>query len=513
MATCTTSQGGKKQPPYRGGGILLLYNGQKGADEVEQGATTQSHTCHPIGTGLGMRTCGILRCERPMGTVPQANQVPPSKACRALSALTGTRQPGPSMGFQSQDKEARMGLYIGIDWSEKKHDIVFMNEPGAAIARLTIPHTAKGFLRFDTECDKLGVERAACVVGLETAHNVLIDFLWTRQYEHVYVIPPSVVKGNRGRQGSSGARTDQSDAFLLADILRTDRDRLYPWYPDSLLTRRIRAKVSYIAHLTRNIVRTSNRLRSVLVRYYPAALSMFSSMQTQIRLHFICAYPTPQAAAELTFAAFTTFAAQQGYKKQTQLAAYYASLHDPHPAPSPETVLIYREEAVHLSNALLQQIRAKNAAKLELRHLFAQHPDAFIFDSLPGAGDLLAPGLLAKFGDDRQRFPRPGCVQALAGTCPVTVSSGKRKVIHFRYACDREFRDIAQKWSIASLSESVWANAYWHDVRPRCDSNSHAYRCLANRWLAVAWKLWQTRKPYDEAYHLPQRAKHSKPRR
>jgi len=31
--------------------------------------------------------------------------------------------------------------------------------------------------------------------------------------------------------------------------------------------------------------------------------------------------------------------------------------------------------------------------------------------------------------------------------------------------------------------------------------------------LAIVWKLWQTRRVYDEAYHLQQRAKHSKPRR
>jgi hypothetical protein len=36
---------------------------------------------------------------------------------------------------------------------------------------------------------------------------------------------------------------------------------------------------------------------------------------------------------------------------------------------------------------------------------------------------------------------------------------------------------------------------------------------LANRWLAIAWKLWQTGQAYDEAYHLKQRALCSKPQR
>ena len=45
-------------------------------------------------------------------------------------------------------------------------------------------------------------------------------------YSRVYMIPPTVVKSSRGRYGSSGTRSDQKDAQLLADILRTDRARL-----------------------------------------------------------------------------------------------------------------------------------------------------------------------------------------------------------------------------------------------------------------------------------------------
>jgi transposase len=473
---------------------------------------TQSSACYPIGTGLGLRTRGILRYERHMGTVPQACQVAPSKACRAQSAITGTRQPGPSMGLQSLRKEVNMKVYIGIDWSENKHDIVFMNQAGVAIAQLTIAHGPEGFLELEAARTTLGVSPQECAVGLETAHNLFIDFLWSRQYDQVYVIPPSVTKSNRGRFGASGARTDQSDAFLVADILRTDRSRLQPWHPDTLLTRQIRAQVSLIRYLTRNIVRTSNRLRAVLLRYYPAALCVFSKLHTQIALQFIRAYPTPQAAAALTFDEFEAFAKEQGYRRPALLRTYFVKLQGPHAQATPETVVVYQDEAMQLATQLLSLVKDKNEAKRDLSVLFEQHPDACIFDSLPGAGELLAPALLAKFGDRRDRFPSPASVQALAGTCPVTDRSGKRKVIHFRRACDRAFRDIAQKWAKASLSESLWAISYWQRVRPRCSSDSHAYRCLANRWLAIAWTLWQKREPYDETYHLLQRAAHGKKR-
>ncbi len=406
-----------------------------------------------------------------------------------------------------------MEVYIGIDWSENKYDMCFMNRARASIAKLIIPASTDGFLQLDARRRALGVPPQACLVGLETAHNLMIDFLWAYGYHHVYVVPPGVVKANRGRQGQSGARSDPSDAWLIADILRTDHARLTPWYPDSLLTRQMRAKVSLILHLTRQTTRLSNRLRAVLLRYYPAATQAFSSLQTQIALRFIDAYPTPQAAAALSWADFQAFAQQHGYRRPKKLPACFARLQGDFPQASSETVLVYQDEAVQLAQLLLTTVRAKNEAMRTLHTLFQQHPDQAIFASLPGAGDLLAPALLVKFGDDRRRFPAPASIQALAGTCPVTEKSGKRKRVYFRRACDREFRHIAQQWAISSLDESAWANTYWNAVRPHCQSDSHAHRCLANRWLAIAWKLWQSHTPYDEDYHLQQRAKHSKPRR
>ena len=399
-----------------------------------------------------------------------------------------------------------MIVYTGIDWSENKHDVAFLDREGTNLASLTIPHTFDGFLQLEAIRKGLGVEAGQCKVGLETAHNLIIDFLWDHGYTDVCVIPPSVVKSNRGRQTTSGARTDQTDAILIAEILRTDQKPRYAWHPDSTLLRQIRAKVGVVRHLTHNSTRQSNRLRSVLLRYYPAALHVFGKLTSQIALHFIQTYPTPESAAALTFADFQAFARAHRYHHPTGLSTCFAGLQRPWPQALPETVQVYRDEAVLLASFLLTTVRAKQKSLRELQSLFREHPDAPIFQSLPGVGKFLAPALLAKIGEDRQRFPTPTSLQSLAGTCPVTDWSGKRKKIHFRRACDREFRDIAQQWARCSLRSSAWAVGYWSQIRPRCNSNSHAYRCLANRWLAITWKLWQTSQEYDEAYHLRQRA-------
>ena len=305
---------------------------------------------------------------------------------------------------------------------------------------------------------------------------------------------------------SSGAKSDPGDAGIIADMVRTKRHLLQPWSPGSAILQRIQIQVRHIGNLTRDIVRQTNRLRDLLLRYYPAAATLFSSLDAQISLHFLRNFPTPQDAAGLTWEAFRQFVRQHRYPCPEKLAARYAYLRQSHLQADPETSLAFRAVTVQTAEAALALVQAKSNALKELQGLFEQHSLAPIFASLPGAGAYLAPALLAKVGEDPARFPSPMSLQALAGTCPVTDTSGKRRRIFFRRSCDHEFRTIVQLWAKTSLSESPWAQMYFQQVRPRCKSNNHAYRCLANRWLTVLWTLWQTRSPYDENRHLRERA-------
>ena len=165
-----------------------------------------------------------------------------------------------------------------------------------------------------------------------------------------------------------------------------------------------------------------------------------------------------------------------------------------------------------LAQLLLQLVRSKNALLSQISKLYVQHPDYEIYHSLPGAGEYLEPALLAKFGDNRNRFPTVQVVQAVAGTSPVTQQSGKSKHVFFRRSCDHEFRQIMQQWAKNSLKYSSWAVTYYNSARSRCDSENEFYRKLANRWLEVVWKLWQDRVPYDEQKHLNAQALRKKPK-
>lgn len=405
-----------------------------------------------------------------------------------------------------------MTVYIGIDWSENKHDLCFLNEVGEVIQILKIPQSPEGYLQLEQARQQTGVAAAECLVGIETSHNMLIDFLIEQGYSQIYVLPPNAVKSAQGRYRQSGAKSDRSDARLIADILRTDRARYHAWVPDSELTRQIRATVSLIDFLNKQIWQTANRLRAALVRYYPVALEVFSALDNQITLAWIIQYPTPQAARAVSYAEFQAFAKEHHHTQPKKWAACYARLQPVRVTASAGITQVYAQGAVTLAQTMIRMVQSKTGLLSDLQKKYLLHPDYAIYHSLPAAGNYLEPALLAKLGDDRQRFPTPETVQAVAGTCPVTKQSGKSHIVTFRYACDHEFRQIVQQWAKLSIQASPWAAGYYQMVRPHCSSENEAYRKLGNRWLEVLWKLWQTGKPYDEQKHLSAQARRALPK-
>lgn len=110
----------------------------------------------------------------------------------------------------------------------------------------------------------------------------------------------------------------------------------------------------------------------------------------------------------------------------------YAHLQREITRPTADTLQAYQESIAVLATLLLRFVQQKRKAIRRVQKLFASHPNQHIFASLPGASELLAPKLLVMFGDQRERFPLPAAIQALAGTCPITVQSGKKRSIRFR---------------------------------------------------------------------------------
>jgi transposase len=143
----------------------------------------------------------------------------------------------------------------------------------------------------------------------------------------------------------------------------------------------------------------------------------------------------------------------------------------------------------------------------KIKELFKSHPDHFLFEALPGAGEKLAPRLLSLFGSDRSRWPDATDIQKYSGIAPVMERSGKSLWVHRRlsrpiFVC-QTFHEFAQQ----STRFSSWADQFYRRQREKGKSHHSAIRSLAFKWVRIIFACWKANKPYDESFYVNALAK------
>ena len=260
------------------------------------------------------------------------------------------------------------------------------------------------------------------------------------------------------------------------------------------------------------------QLRSALREYYPVVLQAFDDWTLPSAWAFIDAFPTPAALAAAGKRKWEKFLhthkryRRVTYKKRLELFAQAQTFCGSQATTNAKSML-----AVALAGQLRVLQSHLDKFRDEIQELFAQHPEHDLFGSLPGAGQKLAPRLLAELGDNRERFDSHESLQCHAGTAPVSYQSGQLKKVHFRRACHKVLRHTVHLWanlSGHSRAKCPWAQAYYQKKRDDGQSHACAFRCLGQRWLKILWKNnvplrgWQTRERYDPELHQRNQLKH-----
>jgi transposase len=388
--------------------------------------------------------------------------------------------------------------YAGIDWATRSHAVCVVDHAGHVRARFEVPNTGKTFTGLVRRLVKLAVQG----VAIERPDGPLVEALLDAQLR-VVVITPRQVKHLRGRYRASGAKSDPGDALLLADVLRTDGHRLASLTPDSDPTKVLRALSRTRKDLLKARVALVNQLTAQLERCFPGAVGLFADLHSPVAIGFLRRYPTSLAAAELTSAGLGAFLRRLHYSGRKPLAELLGRIHtapaagiSPVEAAGRAVCVLALLDAIELTHRRERDLEADITERLEV------HADQHIFTSLPKAGHgVRAAALLGELGDVRQRFPDEECLAALAGVAPVTIKSGKRSVVKFRWACDKKLRAALIDFADDSRRASPWAAAVYADALRRTRRHQHAVRILARAWVRVIWRLWQDHTTYNPTKH------------
>ena len=393
-----------------------------------------------------------------------------------------------------------MTFFVGLDWAATTHAVCVIDETGSVRWRGTVSHTAAGLAELGQRLTRLGAP-APLPVALERPSGLVVDTLLEAGFL-VVPIHPNVVKASRPRYSAAGGKSDPGDAYLLADLLRTDGHRFRPLQPLADETRALRALVRGRDDLVAQRVALANQLRALLERFWPGAATIFAEVDSPIALAFLTRYPTPQSAERLGERRLAQFLRRHAYCGRRSALELLTRLREAPLSRTGEAETEISGELVHAVVAVLtplvaqiQQLAAAITAAL------IQHADGPLVQSFPRSGAVNAAQILAELGDDRARFPTADQLAAEAGVAPVTHTSGKHRGVVFRWACNKRLRQALTTWADNSRHASAWAAGVYAHARARGCDHPHAIRILARAWVRVLWRCWQDRRPYDITQH------------
>ena len=390
------------------------------------------------------------------------------------------------------------GVFVGVDWGNSHHQLCVLDSSGKPIYQGKFGHDVAGLQQLDT---RLRMQGAIIGIAIERAEGLLVERLHD-QGHRLFCVSPKMSARARERYRLASSKSDSFGAFVLADSLRHEHRHWRSLAVPSPLLAELRALTRDRERLIWNQRDVENQLRAIVLAYHPAALHLFSSLDRDISLAFLRDYPTPTQAARVGASRMAAFCSRHGYSGRTRPELLVDRLRPNLLSASNGTTAGKAFSAMLFVDQLeLLNSQVRSTTK-RIRERLADHPDAAIFLSFPGMGEVTAAVMLAEMGEDRGRFPTADVLLAETGTAPVTRSSGRSRSVRFRYAANKRMRHAIDWWTFVSVRENDWAHEAYEQGRARGQLHNRALRGVGARWVRILWRCWTDSTTYDTTQHI-----------
>ena len=390
-------------------------------------------------------------------------------------------------------------IFVGDDWAEDHHDLYVMDEAGNRLAARRLPEGLAGIRQLHELIAEHADEPDQAAIGIETDRGLWVAALSAAGYQ-VFAVNPLAVARYRDRHHVSGAKSDASDANLLADLVRTDRHNHRRIAGDSPDAEAIKVLARTHQSLIWARTRQTNTLRSALREYYPAALEAFEDLAHGDALGVLDRAPTPQQAARLPLPMLQSALKRGGRQRNIADRARQirAALRSEQLTAPPQVTAAFAATTRATVGIITELNRQITELETKLAEHFETHPDADIYLSLPGLGVILGARVLGEFGDDPNRYTDPKSRKNYAGTSPLTVASGKKHAVLARHVRNNRLYDAIDQWAFCALSSSPGARALYDTHRAAKQSHHQALRAVGNRLVGILHGCLRHHTRYDE---------------
>ncbi len=386
-------------------------------------------------------------------------------------------------------------LFTGIDWSDQTLDFYLQDEQDNPLVQGQVKISMDGLIDMFGQLEKHGRPEEISI-ATETPHGSWIQAILDRGYQ-VYPVNPGSINKFREALYNQGDKTDKIDRRVIAKFLNTFHKSLKPLKPDSNEIIVLRVATQNRLRLVEEQTAKTNELKCLLKCHYPAFLELFSGLKSNIALDFLQDFPTQDKMTGLTPKQLEKWLKKHSYPSMIRFEKMVEILKTPalpiakHLQEANVSLICYLARSLQ---ALITEIKACDKAIND--HLDGL-PEADWIRSLPGAGDVLAPALLACLGRDPKRFESTSKAQAFFGTAPVTEQSGKYHRVYFRYGCWKYARRTFHLFAAQTLKYCSWARAFYEKQRNRGKTHHTALRSLAHKWVKILLAMKRSGSCYD----------------
>lgn len=405
--------------------------------------------------------------------------------------------------------EDQPNWFAGVDWASQTHHVVLIDARGHKVAERGFPHGGEGMAEMAVWLGKhAGAAPDAVVVAIEVPHGPVVEGLMERGFP-VFSINPKQLDRFRDRFSPAGAKDDSRDAEVLASALRTDPRCFRQLEPLDPVVVELREWSRIAEDLRHDRNRLGNRVRELLWRYYPQMLELTDDVAAPWFLDLWQLAPTPGKAARVRESTV------ERLLKKHRIRRFSATdvlerLRTPALKVAPGTVSAATDhlesvaKRLHLVNReiagaddRLDRLTARLAetGETEPGQAPEQH-DVTILRTLPGVGRIVAATLLAEAFEALRRRDYQA-LRCLSGVAPVTKRSGKSRIVLMRQAASGRLRNALYHWARVATQHDPTSRAKYKALRARGHGHARALRSVADRLLAVACAMLETRTPFD----------------
>lgn len=398
---------------------------------------------------------------------------------------------------------------VGIDQGPGEHFVVVMDSAGVLVGEHRFAHDGQGLLDLaDWVGERIGGAWEGTAIGSETPWGSVIDTLLGRGAS-AFSINPKQLDRLRDRFSVAGSKDDRRDAFVVTHGLRNDPHLFRPVRRPDSVRLQLRELGRLRDQLHKDRVRVTNQLHALLSQVWPSLLKLSPGADERWLWSLLERAPRPEQARRLQPKTLEKLLREHRIRR-FDVEHLQEVLREPslELAAGREQVMAY-QLALWLPRVRLLDQQCRRVEADLSRLLKAEKPcggdelsDATILASHPGIGTLTAAALLGEAGDELQEYRH---LRALAGVAPVSKISGRKRIVHRRYACNPRLARTVHLWVDAARKNYPDIQTRYARLRSRGHTHGRALRQLADSLLRTVAATLRNRTLYDamKRHQLP----------